>query len=282
MKSVVVTGASTGIGLGVVKVLIQNGYRVFGSVRKQADAERLKAEFGDAFTPLIFDVTDEAAVHAAAGQVRRALGSETLFGLVNNAGVATPAPIMHQPIADFRSQMEINLVGQLIVSQAFIPLLGADRTLHGKPGRIINMSSVSGKRGSPFVGAYVASKHALEGLSETMRIELMLYGIDVIIVGPGAVATPIWDKAEQVDLTPYQNSDYLEAAVKLQKFLVEDGRKGYPPEKVGEVVLRALTAARPRVRYAVVPNALKNWIIPSLLPKRLMDFILAKALGFKK
>jgi len=282
MKSVVVTGASTGIGLGVVKVLIQNGYRVFGSVRKQADAERLKAEFGDAFTPLIFDVTDEAAVHAAAGQVRSALGSETLFGLVNNAGVATPAPIMHQPIADFRSQMEINLVGQLIVSQAFIPLLGADRTLHGKPGRIINMSSVSGKRGSPFVGAYVASKHALEGLSETMRIELMLYGIDVIIVGPGAVATPIWDKAEQVDLTPYQNSDYLEAAVKLQKFLVEDGRKGYPPEKVGEVVLRALTAARPRDRYAVVPNALKNWIIPSLLPKRLMDFILAKALGFKK
>lgn len=282
MKSVVVTGASTGIGLGVVKVLIQNGYRVFGSVRKQADAERLKAEFGDAFTPLIFDVTDEAAVHAAAGQVRSALGSETLFGLVNNAGVATPAPIMHQSIADFRSQMEINLVGQLIVSQAFIPLLGADRTLHGKPGRIINMSSVSGKRGSPFVGAYVASKHALEGLSETMRIELMLYGIDVVIVGPGAVATPIWDKAEQVDLTPYQNSDYLEAAVKLQKFLVEDGRKGYPPEKVGEVVLRALTAARPRVRYAVVPNALKNWIIPSLLPKRLMDFILAKALGFKK
>lgn len=178
--------------------------------------------------------------------------------------------------------MEINLVGQLIVSQAFIPLLGADRTLSGKPGRIVNMSSVSGKRGSPFVGAYVASKHALEGLSETMRIELMLYGIDVIIVGPGAVATPIWDKAEQVDLTPYQNSDYLEAAVKLQKFLVEDGRKGYPPEKVGEVVLRALTATRPRVRYSVVPNALKNWVIPSLLPKRLMDLILAKALGFKK
>ncbi|MBP6177233.1 MAG: SDR family NAD(P)-dependent oxidoreductase [Anaerolineales bacterium] len=282
MKSVVVTGASTGIGLGVVKVLIQNGYRVFGSVRKQADAERLKANFGDAFTPLIFDVTDEAAVQAAAEQVRSELGGETLFGLVNNAGVATPAPIMHQPIADFRSQMEINLVGQLIVSQAFIPLLGADRTLSGKPGRIVNMSSVSGKRGSPFVGAYVASKHALEGLSETMRIELMLYGIDVIIVGPGAVATPIWDKAEQVDLTPYQNSDYLEAAVKLQKFLVEDGRKGYPPEKVGEVVLRALTATRPRVRYSVVPNALKNWVIPSLLPKRLMDLILAKALGFKK
>lgn len=282
MKSVVITGASTGIGLGVVKVLIQNGYRVFGSVRKQADAERLKANFGDAFTPLIFDVTDEAAVQAAAEQVRSELGGETLFGLVNNAGVATPAPIMHQPIADFRSQMEINLVGQLIVSQAFIPLLGADRTLSGKPGRIVNMSSVSGKRGSPFVGAYVASKHALEGLSETMRIELMLYGIDVIIVGPGAVATPIWDKAEQVDLTPYQNSDYLEAAVKLQKFLVEDGRKGYPPEKVGEVVLRALTATRPRVRYSVVPNALKNWVIPSLLPKRLMDLILAKALGFKK
>lgn len=282
MKSVVVTGASTGIGLGVVKVLIQNGYRVFGSVRKQADAERLKTDFGAGFTPLTFDVTDEAAVHSAARQVRQELAGATLFGLVNNAGVATPAPIMHQPIADFRSQMEINLVGQLIVSQAFIPLLGADRTLKGSPGRVINMSSVSGKRGSPFVGAYVASKHALEGLSETMRIELMLYGIDVIIVGPGAVATPIWDKAEQVDLTPYQNSDYLKAAVKLQKFLVEDGRRGYPPEKVGEVVLKALTTARPKVRYAVVPNSLRNWVLPSLLPKRLMDLILAKALGFKK
>ena len=282
MQSVVVTGVSTGIGWGVTKVLIQNGFRVFGSVRKVKDAERLSAEFGAAFTPLIFDVTDEKAVHAAAKQVREALNGETLFGLVNNAGVALPAPLMHQPIDEFRNQIEINVIGQLTVSQAFIPLLGADRSLKGKPGRIINISSVSGKRGAPFVGAYVTSKHALEGMSETLRIELMLYGIDVIVVGPGAVATPIWDKAEHIDLSAYQNTDYIESATKFQKYMVEDGKKGFPPEKIGAVVFRALTARKPRTRYAVVPRALVNWTIPLLLPKRFVDNVIAKALGFRK
>ncbi|MBP8047503.1 MAG: SDR family NAD(P)-dependent oxidoreductase, partial [Anaerolineales bacterium] len=239
MQSVVVTGVSTGIGWGITKILIQNGYRVFGSVRKTQDAERLQSEFGETFVPLIFDVTDEEMVHAAARQVRDQLNGETLFGLVNNAGVAVPAPLAHMPIDEFRTQMEINLTGQLIVTQAFLPLLGMDRSLKGKPGRLINMSSTSGKRGAPFVGAYVTSKHALEGMSETLRIELMLYGIDVIIIGPGAVATPIWDKGEQADLTKYQHTEYVEAARKFQKYMVEDGRKGLPSEKIGEVVLHA-------------------------------------------
>lgn len=282
MQSVVVTGVSTGIGWGITKILIQNGYRVFGSVRKTQDAERLQSEFGEVFVPLIFDVTDEEMVHAAARQVRDQLNGETLFGLVNNAGVAVPAPLAHMPIDEFRTQMEINLTGQLIVTQAFLPLLGMDRSLKGKPGRLINMSSTSGKRGAPFVGAYVTSKHALEGMSETLRIELMLYGIDVIIIGPGAVATPIWDKGEQVDLTKYQHTEYVEAARKFQKYMVEDGRKGLPSEKIGEVVLHALTTSKPRVRYPVVPNMLKNWIIPMLLPKRYVDKLIAKGLGFQK
>ncbi|MBK9601002.1 MAG: SDR family NAD(P)-dependent oxidoreductase [Anaerolineales bacterium] len=282
MQSVVVTGVSTGIGWGITKILIQNGYRVFGSVRKTQDAERLQSEFGETFVPLIFDVTDEEMVHAAARQVRDQLNGETLFGLVNNAGVAVPAPLAHMPIDEFRTQMEINLTGQLIVTQAFLPLLGMDRSLKGKPGRLINMSSTSGKRGAPFVGAYVTSKHALEGMSETLRIELMLYGIDVIIIGPGAVATPIWDKGEQADLTKYQHTEYVEAARKFQKYMVEDGRKGLPSEKIGEVVLHALTTSKPRVRYPVVPNMLKNWIIPMLLPKRYVDKLIAKGLGFRK
>lgn len=282
MKSVVVTGASTGIGWGAAKILIQNGYRVFGSVRKKEDAERLRAELGVGFHPLIFDVTDEKAVHAAADEVREMLNGETLFGLVNNAGVATPAPLMYQPIDEFRRQIEINLTGQLIVSQAFIPLLGADKTLSGKPGRIINVSSTSGKRGSPFVGAYSASKHALEGLSESLRIELMLFGIDVIVVGPGPIATPIWDKADHLDLSPYSHTEYIEAAIKLRTYLVEEGKRGYPPEKVGEVIFHALTTSHPRVRYAVVPNAFKSWFLPSLFPKRLQEYFIAKALGFKK
>jgi len=281
MQSVVVTGVSTGIGWGILKVLIQHGFRVFGSVRKKEDAERLAKEFGEAFIPLVFDITDEAGVQAAAGQVRAQMNGETLFGLVNNAGVAVPAPLMHQPIDDFRHQIEVNLIGQLIVTQAFLPLLGSDRSLRGKPGRIVNISSVGGKIGAPFLGAYAASKHALEGLSESLRRELMLYGIDVIIVGPGSVATPIWDKAEQVDISTYENTEYAESGRRIQKYMIEDGRRGYPPEKVGEVVLHALTTSKPRVRYAVIPGSSIRRIIQTLLPKRVVDNIIARNLGFK-
>ena len=282
MKSVVVTGVSTGIGWGITKILIQQGFRVFGSVRKTQDAERLSKEFGGNFIPLIFDVTDEPAVQAAAQQVREQLGGETLFGLVNNAGIAVPAPLIHQATNDFRHQLEVNLVSVLIVTKAFVPLLGSDRSLRGEPGRIINISSVGGKRGGPFLGAYVASKHGLEGFSETLRRELMLYGIDVIIVGPGAIATPIWDKAEQVDANLYANTEYFESGQRMQKYMVNDGRKGYPPEKVGEVTWHALTTPKPSVRYALVPgNPVRNFI-QSLLPRRVLDNIIAKNLGFKK
>jgi len=281
MRSVVVTGVSTGIGWGILKVLIQNGYRVFGSVRKAQDAERLTKEFGETFVPLIFDITDEAGVQAAAQQVREQLNGETLFGLVNNAGIAVPAPLMHQSIEDFRKQMEVNLIGQIIVTQAFLPQLGAERSLKGKPGRIVNISSVSGREGYPFLGAYAASKFALEGFSESLRRELMLYGIDVIIIGPGSVATPIWDKAERVDLSIYDNTEYAEAGRRIQKYMIEDGRRGYPPEKVGEIVLYALTTPKPRVRYAVVPGNFISRFIQILLPKRVIDRIIARNLGFK-
>lgn len=282
MQNVVVTGVSTGIGWGITKVLIQHGFRVFGSVRKQQDATRLSQEFGDAFVPLLFDVTDEAGVQSAAQQVRRQIGHETLFGLVNNAGVAVPAPLMLQPISDFRRQMEVNLIGTLIVTQAFLPLLGSDRSTPGNPGRIINISSVGGKNGGPFLGAYVASKHAIEGLSESLRRELMLYGIDVIIVGPGAVATPIWDKAEKEDISPYAQTDYAESLNRVRNYMINDGRKGYPPEKVGEVVWHALTTPKPKVRYAVVPGSKIMQLIQNLLPKRTIDGIIAKNLGFRK
>jgi len=281
MKSVVVTGVSTGIGWGITKVLIQKGFRVFGSVRKTQDAERLSKEFGENFIPLTFDVTDEPAVQAAAREVREKLNGETLFGLVNNAGVAVAAPLIYIPTEDFRHQLEVNLVSVLIVTKAFVPLLGSDRSLRGEPGRIVNISSVGGKRGGPFLGPYVASKHGLEGFSETLRRELMLYGIDVIIIGPGAVATPIWDKAGQADISIYEKTEYFEAGQRLLKYMVKDGKNGYPPEKVGEVTWHALTTPKPRVRYAVVPgNPIRNFI-QSLIPKRMLDNIIAKNLGFK-
>jgi len=282
MNSVVVTGVATGIGWGTTKVLIQQGFRVFGSVRKTQDAARLQKEFGEKFIPLLFDVTDEPAVQAAAAQVREQLAGGILFGLVNNAGIATPAPLIHQATDDFRHQIEVNLISVLIVTKAFVPLLGTDRSLRGKPGRIINISSVGGKFGSPFLGAYAASKHGLEGFSESLRRELMLFGIDVIIVAPGSIATPIWDKAEEADVSLYANTEYVESAKRVQKYMIEDGRKGYPPEKVGEVVWHALTTEKPRVRYAVIPGSSFRRIMQMLLPRRMVDNMIARNLGFKQ
>lgn len=281
MKSIVVTGVSTGIGKSIAEMLIQKGFHVFGSVRKQTDADRLRSDLGTGFTPLTFDITDEVAVHAAAKQVRDQLKGETLFGLVNNAGIAVAAPMLYLKPDDFRRQLEINVTGQLIVTQAFTPLLGADRSLNGKPGRIVNITSVSGKNGSPFLGAYAASKHALEGLSESMRRELMLYGIDVIIVAPGPIATPIWDKAEEVNAEEYRHTDYYESGKKFQKYTIAKGRSGLPPEAVSKAVFKALTSSNPRVRYAINPNTFMSWVM-SLLPKRQLDAIMAKGLGFRK
>ena len=280
MQSVVVTGVSTGIGWGITKVLIQRRFRVFGSVRKLQDAERLSREFGEGFIPLLFDVTDEVAVQAAAERVREQLSGETLFGLVNNAGIATPGPLIHLPTQDFRHQLEVNLVSVLIVTKAFAPLLGVDRSLRGQPGRIINMSSVSGLSAAPFVGAYSTSKHGLEGFSETLRRELMLYGIDVIIIGPGPIATPIWDKAEAADKSLYAQTEYVESARRAEAYMIRHGKNGLPPERVGEVVLRALTTRNPRVRYAVVGKDFLRRLIQRLLPKRVVDRIIAKNLGF--
>jgi NAD(P)-dependent dehydrogenase (short-subunit alcohol dehydrogenase family) len=281
MKSVVVTGASTGIGWGCVKVLIGQGFKVFGSVRKPADADRLSKEFGANFTPLLFDVTDAAAVKAEAAKVEAALGGETLAGLVNNAGIAVAGPLLYLDVDEFRQQLEVNLTGQLIVTQAFAPLLGAVSSRKGEPGRIVMIGSVGGRNANPFMGPYNASKFGIEGFSESLRRELMLFGIDVIVVAPGAVATPIWDKAEQVDVTRYANTPYAEALDRIRKFMLDLGRKGFPPEKIGRAVWRALTLARPKVHYTVSPAALQDFILGSL-PKRFVDNLIAGRLGLKR
>src|SRR6202044_825313 len=169
MQSVVITGASTGIGFAAAKLLLARGFRVFGSVRKQADGDRLKNEFGANFIPLVFDVTDEAAVFAAAREVRSALNGETLAGLVNNAGIAVAGPLLEISADQFRRQMEVNVIGPVIATQAFGPLLGSDPSLKGRKGRIVMISSVAGKSGNPLASPYAASKHAIEGLSESLR-----------------------------------------------------------------------------------------------------------------
>ena len=278
MRSVVITGASTGIGWATAKLLLDRGFRVFGSVRKQADADRLKAEFGAKFTPLLFDVTDEAAVLAAAREVRAALGGETLTGLVNNAGIAVGGPLLELPPAEFRRQMDVNVIGPIISTQAFGPLLGSDPSLKGPKGRIVMISSLAGKNGNPLMSAYSASKHAIEGLSESLRREMMLFGIDVVIVAPGAVKTPIWSKAEEVDYSPYNNSPFFPALQRIRKFMRELDENGLPPERIAEAIAAALTSARPRLRYQLAPDPLRQ-LVAAILPKRMVDRIIARRLG---
>ncbi len=183
-------------------------FHVFGTARKESDTALLQSKYGTAFTSLLMDITDQDVVTACADQVRHSLQGSTLAGLVNNACISLVGPVLHQPIDDLRFQMEVNLIGPVVTIKAFAPLLGADRSMKGRPGRIVNMSSVGGRFGGPFLGACAASKHALEGISESLRRELMLYGVDVILVEPGYVNTPIMDKAEKEDMAQYRNTEY--------------------------------------------------------------------------
>jgi NAD(P)-dependent dehydrogenase (short-subunit alcohol dehydrogenase family) len=283
MKSIVITGVSSGIGLGTAKVLLSKGFHVFGSVRQQADAERIKTQLAsDRFTPLIFDVLNESEVRQASEKVCDRLNGRTLFGLVNNAGIAVTGPLMHLSVEEYRHQIEVNLIAPLIVTQAFLPLLGGDRALLGQPGRIVNISSASGQIAGPFFGAYHASKFGLEGFSESLRRELMLYGIDVIVVAPGAVATPIWDKAEAIDLSVYGDTEYANSLKKYLTYMLRQGRKGFLPEYIGTVIWKALTHPKPKARYAVVPKPFVDWWMLRLLPKRVVDRAIAKKFGLTK
>jgi NAD(P)-dependent dehydrogenase (short-subunit alcohol dehydrogenase family) len=278
MRSVVITGVSTGIGRATAKLLLERGFRVFGSVRKAQDAERLRNEFGVNFVPLLFDVTDETAIRAAAAEVREALNGETLAGLVNNAGIAVAGAVFDLAVAEFRRQIDVNVIGPFIVTQAFGPLLGADPDLRGAKGRIVMVSSLAGRHGNPLVSAYSASKHAIEGLSEGLRRELMLFGIDVVVVAPGAVKTPIWDKAEEVDMSVYRDSPFFPALEKIRAFMLQIAAKGLPAEQIAEIIATALTTAKPKTRYQVAPNPLETLAL-ALLPKRMLDKVLAKRLG---
>jgi len=215
-------------------------------------------------------------VHAAADQVRAALGGEALFGLVNNAGIAVPGPLLHLRIDDFRRQLDVNVTGQLVVIQAFAPLLDGEH-----PGRIVMISSVSGTNAAPFTGPYSASKFALEGFSESLRRELMVFGIDVIVIAPGAIATPIWDKADAVDIAPYAGTVYADPLARIKKEMIVLGRAGLPPEKVGRLVQKVLTIKAPRTRYTITPQPLLHFFLRAL-PKRWADRLYASRLGLTR
>ena len=281
-KSVVITGAASGIGAACALHLDKLGFRVFAGVRRQADAEALKSQASPRLGPISLDVTDTISISTAASAVAGALGPAGLDGLVNNAGIVVPGPIEFLPLVELRRQLEVNVVGQVAVTQAFLPQLRAAR------GRIVNMGSISGRMAAPFVGAYAASKFALEGLTDALRIEVAPWGIEVSIIEPGAVATPLWGKAAKIAqsmlgaIPPEIFVLYGEALGAVQKSAEHAERHAVAPEEVAKVVAQALTASKPRTRYVVGRIAKIQNALTFLMPDRVRDGLVAKTMRLPK
>lgn len=266
---VVVTGASTGIGRETARVLAAHGFEVFGTVRRSADGEQLRAEGS---TAVVMDVTDGASIHAARRSVTAALGTRPLVALVNNAGVPAAGPLEFLPLDQLRHVLEVNVIGVVAVTQAFLPDLRLAR------GRIVNMSSVSGRVAMPFAGPYSASKFALEALSDSLRRELLTSGVKVIVIEPGSVRTPIWEKAAAPEaLERYRDTPYAHALPLVRQQALAGAQKGFPPSAVAAAVVQALTVARPPVRIVVVKRNLRFKVI-QLLPDWLVDRFAARAM----
>lgn len=276
MKHVVVTGTSTGIGRACVEKLVEEGLHVFGSVRKSEDAAALREALGDSFTELLFDVTDTEAVRRAARLVEERVNEDGLFGLVNNAGIVVDGPLMHLPVDLVRKQFEVNLFGALTVTQAFLPLLGARRNAPFAPGRIVNISSVSGRVAFPLMGAYAASKHALEAVSDALRRELSIYGIDVILIEPATIRTPTIKKAEPV--SPYKDTDYGPYHRHALDGVAETMRNARPAGVVADAIHAALVSPKPKTRYVLAGRRLRWLIMSRLMPDRWVDRKLTRML----
>ncbi len=275
----VVTGASTGIGRATALRLARAGGRVFAGVRKQADAESLRAEGPASLEPIFLDVGNAASIEAAAKHVADALGDEGLAGLVNNAGINMGGPLEFVDLDDLREVFEVNTVGPIAVTQAFLPLLRTAR------GRIVFVTSIGGKVSGPIIGPYTASKHALEALGDALRVELAPWGLHVAIVEPGAIATEIFDKARArrsemiVKMSEEARRRYEGMANAVVDAFSKMEKQALPPDKVALEIEHALTAARPKTRYLVGMDAKAQAALGWLLPDRLFDFVRARMFG---
>lgn len=270
-RSVVVTGASTGIGRATVDELVRDGFSVWAAVRREADAERLRAEHGDAVRPLLLDVTDPEAVAAAGKQV---CAAGPLHGLVNNAGAVLPGPLEYLPVDSFARQLDINLVGQLRVTQAMLPALRAGRERDGD-ARIVLIGSVGGRIAGPMIGAYHVSKFGLVAMADSLRAELAPSGIRVLLIEPGAIATPIWERGgnaadELMALMPAGVERYASAMERARSNAAKVAANGVAPTVPAKVIVRALTERDPRPRRTVGRDARMVAAMVRLLPFRLL------------
>jgi NAD(P)-dependent dehydrogenase (short-subunit alcohol dehydrogenase family) len=273
---VVVTGASTGIGEATVQWLARLGFHVFAGVRREEDGDRLKALDSARIEPLLLDVTDGRAIEVAARRVAERTGGGGLAGLVNNAGIAVAGPLEYLPIEDLRRQFEVNVLGQLAVTQAFLPMLRPAK------GRVVNMGSISGRLAAPFLGPYAASKFALEALTDALRVELQPWGLHVAIIEPGSIDTPIWNKGIEAantleaGLSSIALAHYEEAIACVRETASEMGERGISPAAVAKVVAHALTVKRPKTRYVVGRDARVQATLAKFVPDRLRDRLVTR------
>ena len=265
IRSVVVTGASTGIGRATVRELVSCGFHVWATVRSEPDSASLVEEFGESVTPLLVDLLDDASVRAAGARV---VSAGPLHGLVNNAGIAVPAPLEILPTDQFRRQLEVNLVGQLHMTQVMLPALFA-----AEDARIVFVGSISGRIAGPILGAYSASKHGLVGMVGSLRAELSPYGVRVSLVEPGVIATPIWGTAASAGdelMAGSPRTGRYEAQLASARRSAANGTRGLDPSVVARVIRRALVSPRPRPRQVVGADARLGAVLVRLLPFRLV------------
>jgi len=277
--TVLITGASTGIGQACALLLDKLGFTVFAGVRQDIDAQALQEKASPKLIPVFLDVTDADSIASVAQKVTNTVGDAGILGLVNNAGIAVPGPLELLPIAEFQHQMNVNVTGQLAVTQAFLGLLRQGS------GRIVNMGSIAGRSPTPFLGAYNASKFALEALTDVMRMELKPWGISVSIIEPGSIATPIWNKSlTQADIG--QNS-LPESALNLYGRAMNIVRhkmqmiasRGISADIVAQAVVHALTAKQPKTRYLIGQDAKIQAVLKHILPDRLYDRLILYSMG---
>lgn len=275
MRAVLITGASTGIGRATALHLDAAGWRVFAGVRREEDAASLRDAGSDRLVPLMLDVTDAEQIAAAAERIGEAVGDSGLDGLVNNAGIGVMGPLETIPIDDFRRQIEVNLTGQVAVTQAMLPLI------RRATGRIVFISSGGGRMALPFGGPYHAAKFGLEAVADSLRQELRPWRIEVAVIEPGSIATPIWERAvqtyqEMAKRAPAAQEElYGERLVALQEGARKTAARGIPPQKAAEAIADALTARRPRTRRRVGLDAQGQVLLRRLLPDRALDRLLA-------
>lgn len=277
--AVLVTGASTGIGRACTLRLDRLGFRVFAGVRRETDGRALKKKAKGSLSPVRFDITVDASISAARDAIEEAVGEEGLAGLVNNAGIAIPGPLEFLPLDDLRSQLEVNVIGQVAVTQAFLPLLRKGQ------GRIVNIGSIGGRMASPFLGAYNASKFAMEALTDALRMELKPWGIHVSIIEPGDIDTPLWQKGQgRADVLlgkmPPHGRELYDPAVEVVRQAAEKAAQdAIPPSAVAKAVVQALTAEKPKTRYVVGTNARIQAVVARVMPDGVKDWLVAREIG---